>query len=123
MYPNYPMPMFPQMPAQMPTGNGSQPNTLLRVNGIEGAKAFPAQPSQTMALFDSNEDLFYIKTTDAGGFATIKTYSFKEVDSVPTPTVDYVTRQEFEELKEAINGKFSVRKQSAKQPNVDDIPI
>ena len=97
-----------------PFYNGFQ-NNLLRVNGIEGARAFQMSPNSTTALFDVNEDIFYIKTSDAGGFATIQAYSFKRMEEEKAPTADYVTRKEFEELKEAINGKFTVSKQS-KQP-------
>ena len=40
---------------------------LIRVNGIEGARMYPVQPNTRIALFDANEDVFYIKCADAGG--------------------------------------------------------
>lgn len=85
-------------------------NSLVRVTGIEGAKAYQMSPNSTVALFDNNEDYFYVKTTDGAGFPTIRTFEFKEVsqDRMPGST-DYVKRSEFEELKEAIiNGKYII---------------
>jgi hypothetical protein len=87
------------------------PTTLTRVTGIDGAKAYQMTPNSTVALFDSNEDIMYIKTTDGAGFPTIRTFAFNEVvanNSVPE-NVDYVTRDEFNKLKEELlNGKQSI---------------
>lgn len=102
----YSMNYQPQIPLQNNCINSNR-NTLLRVNGYEGARAFQMTPDTTVALFDANEDIFYVKTSDAGGFANIKAYSFQPVEQViKTNNEDYVTRKEFEELKEMIsNGK------------------
>lgn len=37
---------------------------LTRVTGLEGAKAYQMPANSTVALFDNNDDLMYIKTTD-----------------------------------------------------------
>ena len=50
------------------------PTTLTRVTGIDGAKAYQMTPNSTVALFDNNEDIMYIKTTDGAGFPTIRTF-------------------------------------------------
>lgn len=34
--------------------------------------------NSTVALFDSNEDIMYIKTTDGAGFPSIRTFNFAE---------------------------------------------
>lgn len=85
---------------------------LTRVTGLEGAKAYQMPANSTVALFDNNEDLMYIKTTDGAGFPTIRTFSFSEVvaNNNPVPdNVDYVTRDEFNKLKEELlNGKQSI---------------
>lgn len=94
---------------QYPFLNSFQSN-LLRVNGIEGARAYSMAPNTTTALFDANEDVFYVKSADAGGFSTIQAYSFKRMEEAPTVAAEYVTRREFEELKEALNGKLTVPK-------------
>ena len=83
---------------------------LIQVTGLEGAKAYPMAPSSEAALFDGNRDVFYIKRTDAGGYPTIAAYEFKPLqEAAPTQQPEYVTRQEFNELKEMIaNGKQPV---------------
>ena len=84
------------------------PQQLLRVNGIESARMFPTSPNSTVALFDENEDIFYVKSTDASNFPTIKAYAFKEVDTQNHGT-QYVTLEEFNKFKEELlNGKQPV---------------
>lgn len=82
---------------------------LLKVNGIESAKAFNTLPNSQIALFDANEDVMYIKTTDANGFATIRKFRFVEESEEPLDASKYVTIEEFNKFKEEIlNGKQSV---------------
>ena len=56
--PYYNQPMNNQLFPQQITQN------LIRVNGIEGAKAYQMSANSTVALFDTNEDIMYIKSTD-----------------------------------------------------------
>lgn len=75
-------------------------NGLVSVTGIEGAKAYQLPPNSSMPLFDQNNDILYLKTTDSAGYPTIRTFSFKAVeqaDQNPQP-VDYVPRSEFDAL-------------------------
>lgn len=89
-----------------------QTQNLIRVNGIDGAKTYQMTPNSTVALFDSNEDIMYIKTTDGAGFPSIRTFAFTEVkeQNKPIPQVDYISREEFEEFKKELmnNGKQSI---------------
>lgn len=102
---------YNQFPQQL---NQPQVNTqnLIRVNGIDGAKAYQMPANSTVALFDNNEDIMYIKTTDGAGFPAIRTFAFNEVVANTNPiqdTADYVTRDEFNKLKEELlNGKQSI---------------
>lgn len=48
-----------------------QPQNLIRVNGLEGAKAYQMSANSTVALFDANNDLMYVKSTDGAGFPSI----------------------------------------------------
>ena len=85
---------------------------LIQVTGMEGARAYPLAPNSVAALFDADRDVMYIKRTDAGGYPTIAAYTFAPMqEAAPTQQPEYVTRQEFDELKEAImSGKQPVRK-------------
>ena len=98
------------IPSQLP---GPQ---LDKVNGIDSARAFPMKPNSTIALFDANEDIMYIKSTDVNNFATIRRFRFYEEPEVPQqtntiPQTDlYVTKDEFDKFKEEIlNGQQSIR--------------
>lgn len=102
-----------QLPAYQPQQQG-----LIKVTGMEGAKAYPLAPNSMIPLFDADSDVMYVKQTDAGGYPSIQAYRFTPIQETPAQQPEYVTRQEFEELKEAIlSGKQPVRK--AKQPAAD----
>lgn len=102
---------YNQFPQQLNQPQMSTQN-LIRVNGIDGAKAYQMPANSTVALFDNNEDIMYIKTTDGAGFPAIRTFAFNEVVDNTNPiqdTADYVTRDEFNKLKEELlNGKQSI---------------
>lgn len=101
-------------------GLQGQTKSLTRVNGLDGAKAFQVMPRETVALFDGNDDIFYIKSADDGGFPTIKAYRFAEVDLTGAkPTNDYVTKAEFEELRNEVKkyAEQSIPKSRAKSSN------
>lgn len=101
-------------------GLQGQIKSLTRVNGLEGAKAFQVMPRETVALFDGNDDVFYIKSADDGGFPTIKAYRFAEIDLTGAkPTNDYVTKSEFEELRNEVKkyAEQSIPKSRSKSSN------
>lgn len=81
----------------------NQTQNLTRVTGIEGARAYQMGINSTVALFDSNDDLMYIKSTDGAGFPTIRTFKFTELfETDLKPTNDYISRDEFEQFKKEI---------------------
>ena len=77
---------------------------LIQVNGLESAKAYPTVPNSTVALFDANDDVFYIKATDASNFPTIRKFRFKEesLEGQTKKDVQYVTLEEVNKFKEEI---------------------
>ena len=89
-----------------------QPQNLIRVNGIDGAKAYQMNANSTVALFDANEDVLYIKNTDGAGFPSIRTFKFEEVNETTKgeEKQDYISRKEFEEFKKELmnSGKQSI---------------
>ena len=89
-----------------------QPQNLIRVNGIDGAKAYQMNANSTVALFDANEDIVYIKNTDGAGFPSIRMFKFEEVNETTKSEEkqDYISRKEFEEFKKELmnNGKQSI---------------
>lgn len=105
---------FQQTQPQIPTQN------LIRVNGMDGAKAYQMTPNSTVALFDSNEDIMYVKSTDGAGFPQIRRFKFVEMQESQTQQPvnnDFISREEFENFKKEImsNGKQSVRKSESNE--------
>ena len=91
-----------------------QKQELIRVNGLEGAKNYPLSPGSTIALFDAESDIMYIKTMDAGGFPSIRTFSFMEMTSKPTDTTETrlsAIEEEIASIKEVLNGIKPISKQ------------
>lgn len=99
------------------SGYQQQSASLIRVTGIEGAKAYQMPANSTSALFDANEDIMYIKTTDGAGFPTIRTFKFEEM--LPTQmsgtSAEYISRKEFEDFKAEVldYGKQLVQRSGA----------
>ncbi len=100
-----PQMQIPQIPY------GATPHQLDKVNGLESAKAFKTLPNSTYALFDANEDVMYIKQTDASNFPTIRRFRFvEEAEPAPPQQVQYVTMEEFNKFKEEVlNAQQSIR--------------
>lgn len=80
-YTTMPQGMYGGYNSYMPSSQQVQ-NGLNRVTGIEGARAFAMQPNSVAALFDDTRDVFYVKTTDSGGFPTLKAFAFTQIDDM-----------------------------------------
>lgn len=68
---------------------------LIRVTGMDGAEAYQMPPNSVVPLFDADNDIVYIESTDGAGFPTIRAFAFQPIEN-PTPqTQRYATREEF----------------------------
>lgn len=109
---------------QAQTQQAQQPTApqLIRVTGIDGARAYQMPPNAAVPLFDGNEDLLYVKTTDGAGFPTIRIFAITPINdgvSARAPgSTEYVTRAEFDELRKEVeaHGQQSVRGRSKPVP-------
>lgn len=104
-----------------------QPPQILRVHGMTGVNAYQLNtPNSMVALFDEDEDVFYIKRTDSANVVSVRKFRFEEVFE-DKPIEKYVTIDEFNKFKEELlNGKQSVRKpkpakRSAESDNESDL--
>lgn len=88
----------------------TQTGGLQWVQGEAGAKAFPVSAGQSVLLMDSENDVFYIKSTDNSGMPLpLRTFDYKErtaqstsktAQNAPQAVIDtslFVTRNELEE--------------------------
>lgn len=81
----------PNAPAQQ---QNTQLNVFAYVNGLEGAKAFFVPPNGRVLLMDSDNPVFYMKTANAMGQTSVRTFKFEEVQDQPAPKVDYVKQSD-----------------------------
>ena len=81
------------------------------VQGEAGAKSYLVAPGNSVILMDSENSVFYIKSTDASGVPQpLRIFEYVERTGAPQgaqaaqgQTTDYVTRAEFAKLVERIN--------------------
>lgn len=114
-------PGYPGMPGwqngQQQQAQRQPEDLIIRVTGMDGAKAYNLSPNSRAALFDDTDDVVIIKTTDGAGFPSYRRARLDWLEEdPPQPAGDYITRDEFraqfDELKGLIiNGKQSVPKQ------------
>lgn len=96
-------------PMQMPNYNTQSDSSIIWVQGESGAKAFPVQNGKSVVLFDSESEHFFIKTADASGMPQpLRIFSYSETNEneMKAPGIDtsnFVTREEFDAIKEEMN--------------------
>ena len=115
-------PMYNQLNnnLQQPQQVQQQNNGIIWVQGVEGAKAYQMPPNSNVILMDNDDSKFYIKSTDAVGMATLKSFRFEEIVNVKqnssnnAQNANYVTQEEFTKLKNDIgnyiNSLFETKK-------------
>lgn len=96
-----------------PQATPQTPQELIRVTGMQGAKAYQMPPNSRAALFDDTDDIVIIKMTDGAGFPSYRRARLDWIEEEPEN--DTVTHAElnakFEELKGLIlSVKQPVRK-------------
>ncbi len=97
----------------------SQQQNVVRVNGLEGAKAYTMNANSVVALFDANEEKFYLKISDGANFSTINTYSYtpyEENKVEVNQTQEFVSRAEFEQFKSQLMSMASTMQEKVEEP-------
>ena len=97
---NYPQSYLqPSYQQNYPQAATPQSNGIVWVQGLEGAKAYPVASGTSIMLMDSEESVFYIKTTDQSGMPSpLRVFDYTERTEEPqkVDTSEFVTREEFE---------------------------
>lgn len=115
-----------QQPAQAPAQNNG--GGLTWVQGEAGAKSYLVAPNTTVMLMDSENDVFYLKSTDASGMPMpLRTFDYKERKSADLDgrlvqrdnSPDYVTKREFEAFKGQIEASLRVGRGDVKGGETD----
>lgn len=90
-------------------------NSMIWVQGIEGAKSYQIMPSSLVVLFDSEiEGRFYIKSSDNIGMCSMRYFNFSEINNPQLSNTDmsqYITKEQVLELikSEMKGGKTNVK--------------
>lgn len=112
----YPQPFQTQQEAISPVmqgntqgmNNGAQ-NGIIWVQGEAGAKAYPIAPNTTVQLWDSEDQVIYLKSADASGMPSMKILDYTIRETGKAVKSDYVTREEFEKaISELRRGNESI---------------
>ncbi len=93
----------PQMQVpQVPPQTQPQSNGIIWVQGEAGAKSYMVAPNNTVQLWDSENQVIYLKSADASGMPTMKVldYTIRQAENQQSGNSlmqqsDYVTRDEF----------------------------
>lgn len=70
----------PYLPNYTPVYPQQQQNSIVWVNGLNGAKSYLVAPNTTMPLWDIETQTIYLKSVDSSGMPTIKTLKYTTED-------------------------------------------
>ena len=105
-YQNYPMQNNAYQ--QMNTQQQMQGNGIVWVSGEAGAKAYLVAPNTSVALWDSEANVIYIKSADGSGMPSMKIvdYTMRDTNarrSEMSPQSDFVTKDDLLPIRKDID--------------------
>lgn len=77
---------------------------LIKLKGIESAKLLPTRPNSRVAAFEEDDDVFYVISTDAANYKSIRRFRYVEEPLDEYNNSKFVTKEEFNTLKEMQKG-------------------
>ena len=92
---------YPQQTYAQPQQTQQTSSNLIWVQGEAAAKSYLVAPNSTVQLWDSEEQVIYLKSADASGMPSLKILDYKIREAAqPMQTAvktmpDYVTKDEF----------------------------
>lgn len=98
-------------PVNVPAQNNNQQqanSSIIWVQGEAGAKSYLVAPNTTVQLWDSEDQIIYLKSADASGMPSIKIldYTIRDAQSDSKATKDeshkFISKKEFDGLQEQI---------------------
>lgn len=61
---------------------------VTKVNGMDGANAYPLSANSSVLLLDINNPIVYLKQSDGGGFCSVTPYTITPMEQDKTPTIN-----------------------------------
>lgn len=117
-----------QQPMQQAPQQGN--NGINWCQGESGAKSYMVAPGNQVLLMDSEACSFYIKSTDASGMPLpLRIFDYTERAAAPRSpqhqvnehAVEYVTREEFNQLVERLESQATPKKKTVTKEDTQDV--
>lgn len=107
----YPQPVYFPQPIHQPQPQQQNNSNINWVQGESGMKAHLVAPNTTVALWDSESQVIYLKSADAMGKPTVKIldYTIRDQETTKDISPEYVTKADFEAFEERILKKLDQR--------------
>lgn len=80
--------------------------------GEDEARNYYVKPNNVVALWDSNTQVIYLKSTDSSGKPTLQILDYTIRETAPKP--NYVTKEEFNSLSNSFNEFLKEYKEAKK---------
>ena len=107
---NYYTPYVPTYVGTQPINTYSSRPTPLQwywiQGGAETARNWQLMPGSTVALWDSDEQVIYLKSTDQTGRPTIQTLDYTIRENMVSAPSEYITKSEFETMIASLQEKL-----------------
>lgn len=106
----YPVTYQQYYPAQQNMYQSQMQNSIIWVQGEAGAKSYLVAPNTTVQLWDSEQQVIYLKSADASGMPSMKVIDYTvrgaELPNTALSEFDnkFISRDEFDVLKGKIEG-------------------
>ena len=88
---------------------------ITKVNGREGANAYPLSANSSVLLLDINNPIVYLKQSDGGGFCSVNAYSITPLEQEQkfSDTTDLEKR--IKKLEDIVNESYTCNVEQFKQ--------
>lgn len=93
------------VPYQQPPTNNTV--SVVTVQGEAGARVYPVAAGNTVLLIDFDMKKFWLKSTDQNGMPSrFVSFTFTEDIKPPSDNGQFISRNEFDDLKKSIDAQF-----------------
>lgn len=109
--------LAPTQPIAPPMTPSNQLGAINWVQGEAGARSVSVSAGQKVLLMDSENNVFYVKSSDATGMPLpLRTFEYKEIGSednkITTPAQnEYVTHEELKQILNELKQSFAPEKE------------
>lgn len=88
--------------------------SIVKVNGLEGAKAYMLPPNSSVLLLDETAPIVYLKITDGASYPTITPYSISPIKTKEESNIQSLESR-IVKLEEALNNYGKSNNRNVKQ--------